>query len=145
MAFFNVSSFAKTGKGIRHADPYAVASALEDVGLEVVETDGNSLTFITPSGEAVKIKYNHQMKKVTVTVDGNNANELDANNLTAIQQQLNGVNFLECITFATEIYFLRLDICEFDSAGLDLLCLPEATFGFALDILRCVQFIGDPL
>jgi len=58
--------------------------------------------------------------------------KLDVNNLTAIQQQRNGINFVECIIVALNIYGLRLDLCEFDTAGLDLLCVPEATFGLAL-------------
>ena len=145
IAFFNVLSFAKTDKKTLNVDIYAIAGALEDVGLAVVETEENSLKFIAPNGEAVIIKSNPKRKKVTVTVDGNKVIKLDANNLTAIQQQGHDINLVECIIVALEIYGLRLDICEFDTAGLDLLCLPEATFGFALDILRCVQFIGDPI
>ena len=106
IAFFNVSSFAKTEKETQNLDIYALTNALEDAGLEVVKTEWNSLEFIAPNGEAVIIKSNPKRKKVTVTVDGN-----------------------KVIT-----------------AGLDLLCVPEATFGLALDILRCVQFIGeDPI
>ena len=172
MAFFNVSSFAKTDKKTQNIDFYAIASALEDAGLEVVETEENSLKFIAPNGEEVKIKSNHNevveteenslkffapngeevkiksnhmRKKVTVTVDGNKEIMLDANDLTATQQQENDINLVECIILALEIYGLRLDLCEFDTAGVDLLCVPEATFGFALNILRCVQFIGDPI
>ena len=72
---------------------------------------------------------------------------LDANDLTAIQQQENDINLVECIILGFLIFYgLRLDLCEFDTAGVDLLCVPEATFGFALDILRCVQLIGeDPI
>ena len=147
MAFFTVSSFAETYKykKTRIVDIDAIANALEDAGLEVVETKKNSFKFIAPNGEAVKIKLNHKRKKVTVTVDGNKEIMLDANDLTAIQQQENDINLVECIILALEIYGLRLDLCEFDTAGLDLLCVPEATFGLALDILRCVQFIGDPI
>ena len=146
MAFFNVSSFAKTEKKTQNVDIYALTSALEDAGIEVVKTEWNSLEFIAPNGEAVIIKSNPKRKKVTVTVDGNKVIKLDANNLTAIQQQENDINLVECIIVALNVYGLRLDLCEFDTAGLDLLCVPEATFGLALDILRCVQFIGeDPI
>ncbi|MBW1769534.1 MAG: hypothetical protein JRJ65_21170 [Deltaproteobacteria bacterium] len=143
MAFFTVSSFAETDKKTLNVDIYAIASALEDVGLEVVETEENSLKFIAPNGEAVIIKSNPERKKVTVTVDGNNEIMLDANDLTAIQLQGNDLNLVECIILALEIYGLRLDLCKFDTGGDDPLCVPEATFGFALDILRCVQFVGD--
>jgi hypothetical protein len=146
IAFFNVSSFAKTDKKTQNVDIYALASALEDAGLEVVKTKWNSLGFIAPNGEVVNFKFNHKRKEVTVTVDGDKVIKLDANNLAAIEQQGNGINLFECIIVALNIYSLNLDLCEFDSAGLDLLCVPEATFEFALNILRCVQFIGeDPI
>ena len=144
MAFFNVSSFAKTDEKTQNVDISALASTLEDAGLEVVKTKRNSLEFIAPNGETVNFKFNPKRKEVTVTVDGHKVTKLDANDLTAIQQQGDGIDFLECVIVGLNIYGLRLDLCEFDSAGLDLLCVPEATFGLALDILRCVQFIGEP-
>ena len=145
MAFFNVSSFAKTykAKKPRNVDIDAIADALEDAGLEGVDTEKNSLEFIAPNGEAVKIEFKDRKKKATFTVDGNNANGLDANNLTAIQQQADDLNFVECINVATEILGLKLELCEFDTGGTDLLCIPEASFDFALNVLRCVQYIGE--
>lgn len=50
---------------------------------------------------------------------------------------------IQCLLAAVEIYGLKLDICEFQSEGVDLICVPEATFDFALNILRCVGTIGE--
>ena len=154
MAFFNVSSFAQTPQA--NSGPTkardTVAKALEAHGLTVIADEYNpsSLEFFT-ADDVVGLAFKED--GIDVTVNGKPVSRklkitphLDSA-MSGVkdqqQEEEEDPNLIKCLLAAVEIYGLKLDICEFQSEGVDFLCLPEATFDFALNILRCVGTIGD--
>jgi hypothetical protein len=153
MAFFNVLSFAQTPQA--KSDPAkardTVAKALEAHGLTVVADEHNpsSMEFFI-ADDFVDLTFKED--GIDVTVNGKPVSRklkitphLDSrmSGVEAQQEEEEDVNLIECLLAAVDIYFLQLDICEFQSEGVDFLCLPEATFDLALNILRCVGHIED--
>jgi hypothetical protein len=150
MAFFTVSSFAKTTRVRRgqsdDVQPHlakardTVAKALEANGLTVVADEYNpsSMEFST-ADDVVGLTFKEDGIDVTV-----NGKPVDFR-MSGVEAQQAGddPNLIKCILTAVNIFGLQLDICEFQNVGLDLLCIPEATFDFALNVLRCVGTIGD--
>ena len=151
MAFFNVLSFAQRPQA--KSDPAkardTVAKALEAHGFTVVADEYNpsSMEFFT-ADDVVGLAFKEN--GIDVTVNGNAVNRklkitphLDSRMSGDEGQQEEEPILIRCLLTAVEIYGLKLDICEFQSEGIDFLCVPEATFDFALNILRCVGTIGD--
>jgi hypothetical protein len=144
MAFFNVLSFAQTTNVQSPSDaPTVLANALRAQGLEVF-TDDNFVEFYVGQ-DLVGLDFSPQ-NEITVKVNGKVVDQkrriYAEGDLTAeaaiTPEPLVDVN-TDCIKIAAEIYGLKLELCEFLSAGVDILCIPRATYDFALDVLGCVD------
>ena len=151
MAFFNVLSFAQAAQ-VPDDAAKTLTNTLEKQGYDVNSID-SSVQFTTSQGKVVDLNF--EKNGVTLSVDGNEVSrrkpKLDDNRpgeeddvyLKAEDDVEDDINVVECLLLAVNVYGLQLNICEFDTAGLDFLCIPESTFDFALNVLRCVGNIVD--
>jgi hypothetical protein len=156
MTFFSTTSFAQTtlAKSDAASARDTVAKTLEAHGL-VVATDayGPTIMQFYTGGDSVVLSFNEN--GADVSINGNPMSGRGRGRRNNLSPRLSrfGVddaavpsddqNVAECTLLAVRVYGLSLDLCEFDTAGVDLLCIPRATFDFALDVLRCVGDIGD--
>ncbi len=143
MVFFNVLSFAQTTNvQSPSGPPTALANALRAQGLEVF-TDDNfvefyvgqdlvGLDFSPQNGITVKVneKVVDQKRRIYAVEDLTAEAPITPEPLIELS--------LQCIGIAAEIYGLQLELCDLNP-GVDLLCIPRATFDFALNILRCIE------
>ena len=135
MAFFNVLSFAQTTDVQSPADPPTVlANALRAQGLEVF-TDDNFVEFYLGQ-DLVGLDFSPQ-NGITVKV---NEKVVDQNRQIYAEGDLTPeplIDFnIRCWEIAVAIYNLRLEFCDLNP-GVDLVCIPRATYDFVLDILQC--------
>jgi hypothetical protein len=157
LAFFSASSFAQTD----HATPDAahardtVAKVLEAQGIAVAtDAYGPSIMQFYTGGDSVVLTFKEGGADVSI-----NGNPVSGHLNKAGRRLSSGrrgsrlgvanagptddVNVVECILISVNVYTLKLDLCEFDTSGVDVLCVPAATFDFALNTLRCVSNVGD--
>jgi hypothetical protein len=158
LAFFSFSSFAQTDKATpdaAHARD-TVAKVLEAQGIAVAtDAYGPSIMQFYTGGDSVVLTFNEGGAEVSINgnqVKGrlNNAprsrsRRLSRSGVANAAAAGDEVNVVECILVATNVYSLKLDLCEFDTTGVDLLCLPRATYDFALNVLACVGNVGGHL
>jgi hypothetical protein len=147
MAFFNVLSFAQTTNVQSPSDaPTVLANALRGQGLEVF-TDDNFVEFyvgqdlvgldFSPQNEItfkVNGKVVDQNRRIyadrRIYAEGDLTAEAPITTLSLIDQNT-------CIQLALEIYNLQLEFCGLNPAC-TIVCIPRATYGFALNVLQCV-------
>jgi hypothetical protein len=151
MAFFNTSSFAQTTQAKSDAANArdTVAKTLEAHGLAVAtDAYGPTIMQFYTGGDSVVLSFKENGADVSINgnpVSGRLKNRTPRRSRFGVANApgTDDVNVVECMLLAVNIYGLKLELCEFDTAGVDLLCIPRATFDLALDVLRCVGDIGD--
>ena len=120
-----------------------IAQGLAAQGYKV-ERNGTSVSVATPVGQLIldlpATQEALERGEITVTVDGLtlHADRFTSPDMSELYAKGGIGDTVSCILAAVDIYGTCLDICEFSSSGIDILCPVECTFKLTLNVLRCV-------